>query len=148
MKPTLKLQPFVREDCATLAGWLRTPALAEMTAPDWTFPVTSEEIEDAYFANPKEGELWKAVENGRMVGHVGIRIAGQVGHLFHVIVDPALHRQGYGRAMMDRLLETAFRDLDLHRISLYVFDQNPVAVSFYQACGYQMEGRHRDHFCM
>jgi RimJ/RimL family protein N-acetyltransferase len=145
--PVVCMEPFCREDCATLARWLTDPCLLVMTAPDWKHPLTVTDVERAYFDNPAGVELLKAAENGRMVGHLGMRyLYGTTGHLFHIIADPRLHGQGYGAAMMRELARLAFCERGLRRLQLYVFDDNARAIACYLRAGFRIEGHHRDQF--
>jgi RimJ/RimL family protein N-acetyltransferase len=51
--------------------------------------------------------------------------------------------QGFGTDAMTVILRYAFRQLDLRRVSLTVFEYNPRAVRSYEKAGFQHEGRLR-----
>jgi RimJ/RimL family protein N-acetyltransferase len=51
--------------------------------------------------------------------------------------------KGYGTDAMTVILRYAFRELDLRRVSLTVFEYNPRAVRCYEKAGFQHEGRLR-----
>ncbi|HZY42315.1 MAG TPA: GNAT family protein [Anaerolineae bacterium] len=51
--------------------------------------------------------------------------------------------QGYGTDAMRLLLRYAFSELNLHRVSLDVFDYNPRAIRSYEKAGFAVEGRQR-----
>lgn len=51
---------------------------------------------------------------------------------------------GLGRAAFGRLLMHAFDDLDLHRASLGVLEENQRAVRSYEALGFRTEGKRRE----
>jgi RimJ/RimL family protein N-acetyltransferase len=51
--------------------------------------------------------------------------------------------KGYGSEAMNLILGYGFRQLNLHRVSLDVFEYNPRAVRSYEKCGFQHEGRVR-----
>jgi len=56
------------------------------------------------------------------------------------------HRsKGYGRQAMRLLLNHAFDDLGLHRVYLTVLEDNQRAIRSYEACGFVVEGRLRQH---
>jgi RimJ/RimL family protein N-acetyltransferase len=44
---------------------------------------------------------------------------------------------------MKLILQYAFMELNLHRVSLDVFDYNPRAIHSYEKVGFKMEGRQR-----
>ena len=50
---------------------------------------------------------------------------------------------GYGRDAMRILLRYAFEELNLHRLSLSVFDYNSRAIRSYEKAGFVIEGRAR-----
>ena len=52
--------------------------------------------------------------------------------------------KGYGTDAMRVLLRYAFTELNLHRVSLGVFDYNPRAIRSYEKAGFKHEGRERE----
>ena len=141
----LKLESFRKDDIRTLAAWLSDQRLLLLTAPEWEYPVLPEQIEREYFVNHGGALILRASLGGRMIGHLGMRVLnGTVGHLFHVIVDPALHGKGYGKGLIDEVLRLAFLECGLYRLQLYVFEDNVTAVARYLRAGFRIEGRHRE----
>jgi RimJ/RimL family protein N-acetyltransferase len=53
--------------------------------------------------------------------------------------------KGYGTDAMKVILAFAFLELNLHRVSLNVFDYNPRAVASYVKAGFVIEGRERQY---
>jgi len=51
--------------------------------------------------------------------------------------------KGYGTDAMRVILRYAFRELNLHRVSLDVFEYNPRAMKSYEKAGFAYEGRAR-----
>jgi RimJ/RimL family protein N-acetyltransferase len=136
---------MIREDCATLTGWLTDPYLLLMTAPDWRHPLTAGDVERAYFGPSGSVEPLTAVADGGMVGHLGFhRPRSDAGHLIHVIVDPALKGQGYGTAILNAIIRRSFEREDVRRLSLHVYSENVSAIACYLRAGFQIEGRHRE----
>jgi RimJ/RimL family protein N-acetyltransferase len=52
--------------------------------------------------------------------------------------------KGYGSDAMRLMLRFGFTELNLHRVSLTVFAQNPRGIRSYEKCGFKHEGRIRD----
>ena len=52
--------------------------------------------------------------------------------------------KGIGYKATNEALRYAFRDLNLHRVELEVFDYNPRAKTMYEKCGFKQEGIKRD----
>ncbi len=52
--------------------------------------------------------------------------------------------KGYGTDAMKILLKYAFEEMNLHRLSLDVFEFNPRAIRCYEKAGFRHEGRQRE----
>jgi RimJ/RimL family protein N-acetyltransferase len=52
--------------------------------------------------------------------------------------------KGYGTDAMNVILRYAFTELNLHRVSLTVFEYNPRALRSYEKCGFRVEGHNRE----
>lgn len=52
--------------------------------------------------------------------------------------------KGYGTEAMQLILEYAFMELNLHRVSLDVFGYNPRAIHSYEKVGFRREGQLKD----
>lgn len=51
--------------------------------------------------------------------------------------------RGYGTEAMQLALRFAFTELNLHRVTLTVFEYNPRAIRSYEKAGFRLEGRQR-----
>ena len=54
--------------------------------------------------------------------------------------EPGYWGKGYGTEAMQLTLRYAFTELNLNRVTLYVFDYNARAIRSYQKAGFQLEG--------
>ena len=54
--------------------------------------------------------------------------------------------KGYGTESIARVLDFAFRDIDLHRVELEVYSFNPRAIHVYKKLGFKLEGERRESF--
>ncbi len=61
-----------------------------------------------------------------------------------LVGDKNVRGKGIGQQMMKEILKVAFEDLNLHRVSLGVFDFNVSAIACYEKAGFTKEGLHRD----
>lgn len=57
-----------------------------------------------------------------------------------LIGDKSLQGKGIGRLMVLALLKIAFEQLNLHKVSLAVYDFNEAAVNLYKKIGFKTEG--------
>jgi len=59
------------------------------------------------------------------------------------IGDPNDRGRGFGAEALKLILRYAFAELNLHRVSLDVFEYNPRAIRSYEKAGFVVEGRER-----
>jgi RimJ/RimL family protein N-acetyltransferase len=70
-----------------------------------------------------------------------------------LIGEKSCWNRGYGTEAMHLLVDTAFNTLNLHRVYLRVFEDNPRAIRAYEKAGFVHEGRmrqaefHQGRFC-
>lgn len=57
--------------------------------------------------------------------------------------EPEYWGKGYGTEAMRLLLRYAFTELNLHRVTLFLFEYNPRAMRSYEKAGFRVEGRTR-----
>lgn len=115
-------------------------ALPPASAPPAEFPDLADV--SASFAGAG-GAFLVAVHGGHLAGMGGIRpnARGQA-EVLRVRVHPALRRRGVGRLVMSAL-ESQARRLGLGEMFLDTATNQPEAVAFYRALGYQETGRER-----
>ena len=83
---------------------------------------------------------------GLTVGYV------QLSHIDHknrsvevgIHLSPEAQGKGYGRDAFRTLMRFAFREMNMHRVYLQVFDFNSRAIALYEQLGFREEGRFRD----
>lgn len=90
--------------------------------------------------------VWVAEEAGRIVGSFALLIMDNLGHLGapsaiveDVVVDPALHRRGIGRAMLTYALAVA-RDKGCYKLALSANAKRVKAHAFYESLGFVRHG--------
>lgn len=67
-------------------------------------------------------------------------------HLGIMIGDKAYWSNGHGTDAIVTLLRFSFGEMNLHKVSLHVFDFNGRALACYKKCGFQEEARLRQHY--
>ena len=83
------------------------------------------------------GQVFVAERRGRIVGFAAV-VEGELDGLF---VEPDDWRRGIGRALVDQAVHAARRE----GLALSVV-ANPAAISFYQKCGFVVEGEAQTRF--
>jgi len=72
----------------------------------------------------------------------GIQARGRTAQL-GIWIAEGLWNQGYGTDAVRTLCRFGFREMNLHRITLHVYDLNPRGVVVYEKVGFREEGRER-----
>lgn len=88
----------------------------------------------------------RSLEDDRLLGETGLdTVQWQHGESFVGISigEKEFWGKGYGTDAMRVLLRYAFNELNLHRVSLTVFEYNPRAIRSYEKAGFSVEGRER-----
>jgi RimJ/RimL family protein N-acetyltransferase len=89
--------------------------------------------------------LIRTLEDNKVIGDIGLDKPNHHGDAFVGIGigETEYWNKGYGSDAMQIILRYAFQELNLHRVSLDVFEYNPRAIRSYQKAGFQIEGRYR-----
>jgi RimJ/RimL family protein N-acetyltransferase len=103
--------------------------------------IEKEQEKDEYFAFSI-----RTIAEDRMVGEIGLEYAG--GNRFESFMGIGLGERedwnkGYGTEAVRLILRFAFLELNLHRVTLSVFEYNPRAKRAYEKAGFVEEGRAR-----
>ncbi|SET17587.1 Protein N-acetyltransferase, RimJ/RimL family [Oceanobacillus limi] len=151
----IELQYFTRSDFNQLIHWVNSPdLLLQWAGSSFTWPLDINQLEkyikDANAKNTKS-LVYKVVlkETGDAIGHIsmtGIDLKNCSARIGRVLIgDKNIRGNGIGQLMMKEILEIAFAELGLHRVSLGVFEFNRSAISCYEKVGFKKEGVLRDY---
>lgn len=133
------LRPAVPEDAPALAGL--EERLFGVDA--WSVAAVLDEI-----AGPGRRALVAVDEHADGIALVGYAItmaAGDVVDLQRIGVDPTYQRRGVARALLTAVLEDAETD-GADRVLLEVSAHNTVALTFYEAAGFEEIDRRRRYY--
>lgn len=144
----VRLRPLRSEDVSLFVEWLGDPEVAhhlgrmpfprtEVDERRWVEKVAADESNHVFAIEAADGAVIGSIglhniEWGRRQAELGI-----------VIGQKRYWDRGYGTDAVRALLGFAFDEMELGRISLTVFDDNPRAVRCYQKCGFRHEGVER-----
>ena len=84
--------------------------------------------------------LWMAQMNGEVVGYICFWLVAQEIHLMNFAVHPVWRRNGVGRKLMGKALDTG-RSAGAQAVSLEVRPSNTEARAFYRDLGFTVIGR-------
>jgi len=150
----IELQYFQRSDFQQLIDWIDSPqTLLQWGGPAFKYPLTFDQLED-YMKHTNSNNasvlIYKVIDRATsdIVGHISLgqidkkNKSARVGKV--LVGDTNARGKGYGQQMIKAILHIAFDDLDLHRVSLGVFDFNVPAILCYEKAGFIKEGLRRD----
>jgi RimJ/RimL family protein N-acetyltransferase len=151
----IELEFFTEKDFDQLIGWVnREELMLNWTGSMFSFPLTREKlkwyIEDSNDLATSDVFIYKAVDTAlnKAIGHIslgGISRKNRSGRISRVLVANECRKgRGVCQAMIQELLRIGFEELQLHRISLGVYDFNKAAINCYKRCGFRCEGLSRD----
>jgi RimJ/RimL family protein N-acetyltransferase len=151
----IKLEYFTEEDFQQLMDWIHNEHLITNWAGSlFSYPLTERSldwyIEETNDLHKSDALVYKAVdsETGNMVGHISLGSISRKNHaarISRVLVGDVCQRgKGICTQMINAVLKIGFEQLQLHRISLGVYDFNEAAIRCYQRCGFVTEGVSRD----
>ena len=143
------LAPITRADGPQLFAWINDPALVRFSAAyrpvhepshaEWLRSLAHRDDAVAFAIRVKKGR--------RLIGVcqlAGISRVHRSADLQIRIGDERWRGRGIGTEAVRLLVDFAFRDLNLHRVSLQVFRSNARAVRSYERAGFAVEGLLRD----
>lgn len=154
LQPTLtgervRLRPFHEDDLESLWGMLNEPEGRRLTGTHQEF--TREAAERWYRSRGDQGDrvdlIIADLHNDACVGEVvlsGIDRANRSCGFRIALSDPSVYGKGYGTEATRLILDHAFRELGLHRVTLQVYAFNTRARHVYEQVGFQVEGVLRD----
>lgn len=105
----------------------------------WTAEQLSGQMRDA------QHEFIAAVDDGRVLGYVGLMYVLDEGYISNVAVHPAARRQGIGDALIDALTEKA-EELELAFLTLEVRESNAPAIALYAKHGFHPVGKRKNYY--
>ncbi len=150
----IKLEYFTSEDFETLLNWIQDEELLlHWAGTQFRFPLTKSKL-DWYIKDTNDFEssstlIYKAIESdsGKTVGHISltsINRTNRSARITRVFVAESERGKGLAEKMVKELIKIGFEQLDLHRISLGVYDKNHSAIKCYKKCGFHTDGVLRD----
>jgi RimJ/RimL family protein N-acetyltransferase len=113
----------------------------------WSEKKTKEDFEKDMDVNPPKEYFFQVSElaEDKLIGFVGLFPNWAHGNAWVGIGigERDYWGKGYGTDAMRLALRFAFMELNLHRVTLDVFEYNPRAIRSYEKAGFREEGRRR-----
>ena len=105
----------------------------------WTVGQLRSQMRDA------QHEFIAAVNDGRVLGYVGLMYVLDEGYISNVAVHPDARRQGIGDTLIDALAAKA-AELELAFLTLEVRESNAPAIALYAKHGFHPVGKRKNYY--
>ncbi|WP_026898042.1 GNAT family N-acetyltransferase [Daejeonella oryzae] len=151
----IRLEYFTPEDFPLLIEWIDSEELlTNWAGSQFKFPLSTEKLQH-YLKKSNDFEhsgtlIYKAVDvaSGKNVGHISLSVIdreNRSARITRVLVGNTGERgRGLGTEIIKSMLKMGFEDLNLHRMSLGVYDFNEAGIKCYKNCGFSIDGVLRD----
>lgn len=147
----LKLTSIEEEDIETIAKWYNDLDFLRYYDVVPAFPKNKSEVKEMIFNTYKSNNNYifaiRKICDNRIIGVTGLEniLWNNGTALFYIGFGEKESRgKGYGKEVMDLVLNFAFKELNLHRIHLTVLEYNNRAISLYEKMGFKKEGTYRE----
>lgn len=147
--PRLHLWSLERHDLMKNYGWANQRNLIRLTGMP-PFPKTAAELERWFdtLAGRSDLRIFAIkTKEGEYMGNVELRdiepTAGRA-EMGIFLAAPEARGHGYGREALRGVIDFAFRDLRMHRLSARILEHNAPARKAFESCGFQAEGVERE----
>ena len=144
------LRALTRSDLPRLVQWRNDPEVKALLG-GWSFPISPEQ-EEKWLAQVYDDRDTCRLAIQRLdtevhIGNIGlyqIDWKNRKAEYAILIGDRGSWGQGFGLDATRALLDFAFNEMNLHRISLEVLAQHKRAIRLYEKAGFRVEGRLRE----
>ena len=132
------------DDAGFFAYWFNQPKV--MFQCGFEKPTSLEEEKTYINVNHRsEDSVWYTITDldGNIIGETGLLRMFPTWHqtdLTIIIPDPEMQHKGYGTEAIRIMLDMAFKEYEMHRVSIGVVALNTDALEFYKKIGFKQEG--------
>ncbi len=146
-----RLRAVTRDDLPKFVEWLNDPEVIYGLMVRIPFSLEDEQAWFEGLSKLPQAERPLAIEiqdsvSWRIIGNTSfhnISTVDRAAEFGIMIGDKSVWNQGYGSDATRLMLQHGFENLNLHRIYLRVYENNPRAIRAYEKVGYVHEGRMR-----
>lgn len=134
----VRLNQFRQAHYSRLISWVDSAeALMQFAGPRFVFPLTDEQLDNSLNDKNRVAFYVTEIDTGICVGHAEIFLTRTSARLESLLIgDRLLRGKGLGQAMVLKLLDYSFNQLDQVQVELNVFDWNIGAIKCYEKVGF------------
>ncbi|WP_448163261.1 GNAT family N-acetyltransferase [Bacillus mobilis] len=145
----IKLETFKKSDFKQLIDWIDSEEfLIQWSGNAFAYPLNEQQLEN--YIESSNTLAFKVIdeESKKVIGHISlgqidnINKSARIGKV--LVGDTKMRGRSIGKHMMKAILQVAFEELKLHRVTLGVYDFNTSAISCYEKIGFVKEGLLRE----
>lgn len=143
----LNLRPYKDCDAQIITSWLTDEeSLYQWSADQYNrFPITAEDMNGYYSRFNFADNVWgfTAFDETGIIGHLTMRYPDanrNAIRLGFVIVAPDRRGCGYGKELVNTSIRYIREFLNVDKVTLGVFENNPSARHCYESCGFKRIG--------
>lgn len=150
----IELIHFTEEDIPQLISWIDSPEfLLQWSGTGFTYHLTDQQLFKYLNEANKDGSKIHAfkvihLESSKVIGHISlgsINFHNRNARMCRVLIgDEDMKGKGLAPFMVNKLLNIAFKQFGLHKVSLAVYDFNTTALKLYWKMGFRTEGLIRE----
>jgi RimJ/RimL family protein N-acetyltransferase len=148
----VRLRAVEREDVKKFYEWINDPEVTHSLANYLPMSTVDEENWFNHIPNRdqnekplaieiRDGEGWKLIGNCAVLQIQWVNSCAELGIM---IGEKSSWNKGYGTEVMTLLLRHGFETLNLNRVGLQVYSDNPRAIRSYEKAGFTQEGSMRE----
>ena len=136
----IKLEPFTKSAYADFISWINSEEmLMQVTGPTLSFPLTIEQLDKSLADKNRFAFSVIEVETGENIGHCEIYLLEDSAKLGRIIIGNKNKKgKGYGKQIVNALIQFVFNNLDKKKIELNVFEWNIEAIKCYERVGFKI----------
>jgi RimJ/RimL family protein N-acetyltransferase len=134
------LVPPEEKDLEKFEKWFSEEELTKYW--DTSFPLNRENFREKIFKTSDKYFMIK-IKNKKIIGFVEMKNIDWKNSkcMIGIMIEKKEHNRGYGTDAIKTLLNFIFSQLNLHKVYLYVFEENKKAIRVYEKCGFKVEGK-------
>jgi len=145
----IKYRPHSKKDIPYRVQWFNNPK-ANRFISDESNKKTTLSKETKWFNNYQKDnnkKFFTIIDNKLPIGCVGLTGVDRKhkqAELFIIIGNNEYFKRGIGKQSLEFILDYGFKKLNLHKISLGVFEKNKQAIKSFKSVGFVVEGVLKD----